>query len=69
MAGLGDIPLMQELTDNEDDRALLRFRAEAKKRRLDLAPLSGAEVQKVYNQMIDAPAGLVARMKKVLGYK
>lgn len=104
---LSDIPLMQELTDNEDDKALLRFMAskveigrhhssppgfpraqlaalrtaymdtmkdpgfmaEAKKRRLDLSPLHGAEVQKIYNQMIDAPDALVARMKKVLGYK
>ena len=45
------------------------FKAEARKRRLDLAPLHGAEVQKVYNTMIDAPDALVARMKKVLGYK
>ncbi len=104
---LSDVPLMQELTDNKDDQALLRFMAskveigrhhssppgfpraqlaalrtaymatmrdpgflaDAKKRRLDIAPLSGAEVQKIYNQMIDAPDALIARMKKVLGYK
>jgi tripartite-type tricarboxylate transporter receptor subunit TctC len=103
---LPDVPLMQELTDNADDRALLRFmaakveigrhhssppgfpkaqldvlrkaymetmkdaafRAEADKRKLDLAPLSGEEVQKVYDTMIDAPESLVARMKQVLDY-
>lgn len=104
---LPDAPLMQELTSNKDDKALLEFMAskveigrhhssppgfpkaqlaalrkaymdtmkdaafvaEAKKRSLDLAPLHGAEVQKVYAKMIDAPDEIVARMKKVLGYK
>lgn len=104
---LPDTPLMQELTTNADDKALLRFMAskveigrhhstppgfpkaqlaalrkaymdtlgdpqfvaEAKKRKLDLAPLEGAAVQKVIDDIIDAPDAVVARMKQVLGYK
>lgn len=45
------------------------FLAEAKKRSLDLAPLHGADLQKVIDGIIDAPDAIVARMKKVLGYK
>ena len=45
------------------------FVAEAKKRKLDLAPLDGASLQKVINDIIDAPDAIVARMKDVLGYK
>ena len=103
---LSDVPLMQELTSDPDDQALLRFMAskveigrhhstppgfpkpqlamlrraymatlkdpafiaEAKQRKLSLAPLDGEGVQKVYDGMIDAPEALVARMKKILGY-
>ena len=45
------------------------FVAEARKRKLDLAPLDGASLQKVINDIIDAPDAIVARMKDVLGYK
>ena len=45
------------------------FVAEARKRKLDLAPLDGASLQKVINDIIDAPDAIVERMKDVLGYK
>jgi len=45
------------------------FLADAKKRGLEMEPLSGEGVQKVIDDMIDAPEALVARMKKVIGLK
>ena len=45
------------------------FMAEAKKRKMNLAPLDGAALQQVVNNAINAPDAIVARMKKVIGYK
>jgi tripartite-type tricarboxylate transporter receptor subunit TctC len=45
------------------------FLAEAKKRKMALAPLGGEALQEVVNKAINAPDAVVDRMKTVIGYK
>jgi len=45
------------------------FRADAAKRRLKLNPMSGARVEQLVAEMINAPPDIIAEMRKVIGQK
>ena len=45
------------------------FRADAAKRRLKLDPMSGAKVQQLVGEMINAPSDVIAEMRRVIGQK
>jgi len=42
------------------------FLADAKKLKLDLAPINAAEVQKVVDETVKAPAALIAKVKAAI---
>jgi hypothetical protein len=43
--------------------------AEAKKGKMDVEPASGEELEKLANRVLDQPAEVLARVKKILGQK
>jgi tripartite-type tricarboxylate transporter receptor subunit TctC len=45
------------------------FVAEAKKRKIDLEPISGAEVAKIVSETVDAPTDVIAAARKVMPKK
>ncbi len=45
------------------------FLADAKKRKLEIDYMSGAEVQKIVNKTIATPKALIARFKKAVDFK
>ena len=46
-----------------------KFRAEAKKRNIEIDPSPGSEIQPVVDQLLDTPPHIVERARQALGIK
>ena len=67
-----DIPPGEYAIPNASSSAAMKdpeFKAEAKKLKVDIRPVSGEEIQKLINEAFSMPKSVIQRTKKILGTK